>query len=84
MLGATRAYDTFGQPYRLQRVRSPTGVHDLVTPDQSVPNGLPGTVEAVIELTFSGIPRRKRKLQLVDVRFAEGRCELADVPLSRD
>jgi hypothetical protein len=84
VLGATRIYDMHGQGYRLQRVRSGTRVDDLTAIAHTVRTEHPGGLEATLELTFSGISRRKRKLQLVDLRFAEGHCDFRDVPLSRD
>ncbi|HEX6201784.1 MAG TPA: hypothetical protein VF100_02200 [Thermoanaerobaculia bacterium] len=84
VLGETRVHDTDGEDYRLQRVRLGTVVREVRALADAVALELPGALEATLELTFSGVPRRKRKLQKVDLGFAEGPCDFRDVALSRD
>lgn len=84
VLGTTRIHDTRGHDYRLQRVRLGTRVRDVVAPETAFVDTLPGSLEATLELTFSGVPRRKKKLQLVELHLGAGTCDFRDVPLSRD
>lgn len=83
-LGDTTIHDTRGDDYRLQRVRVGTAIADLESRAASARHVLAGGLEVSVELTFSGVPRRKRKAQLLDLRFAEGRWSFEDIPLGRD
>lgn len=84
LLGETTLHDTSGDDYRLQRVRIGTAVSELASREGIVRHRVPGGLQVSVELTFSGVPRRKRKAQLLDVRFAEGRWAVADIALGRD
>jgi hypothetical protein len=84
ILAESALHDTRGDDYRLQRVRIGTAVTDLEHRAAAARHAFPAGLRATVELTFSGVPRSKKKAQLLDVRFAEGRWTATDVPLERD
>lgn len=84
ILGETTLHDTSGADYRLQRVRIGTTVGELESRAAAVRHPVPGGLQVSVELTFSGVPRRKKKAQLLDLRFADGRWTVADIALGRD
>lgn len=83
-LAESTVHDTRGEDYRLQRVRVGTTVADLDTRAAHFRHRLAGGLQVTAELTFSGVPRVKKKAQLLDLRFVEGRWTAADISFQRD